>query len=383
MRGFQMSPHGRLFSVIPLAVGAVLVAGLMSSTAVRAAEVDQARIEASRKAAVAYLATTQSEDGSWTSSESPGITGLVTAALLQSGVKPDEPVASKALKFLSTFVKDDGGIYAATGNHGNYETSISLMAFQAANQDGRYNDLIAKARDFIKKIQWDDENGINSDDIKYGGAGYGRSMDRPDLSNTAFLLDALRAAKVADDDPAFKKALVFVSRCQNLESQNNTTPFASKVNDGGFYYTPAAGGSSPAGKEDNGGLRSYGSMTYTGLRSMIYAGVGPDDPRVKAAVQWVKKHYTLEENPGMGQGGLYYYYHTFAKALDALKSDKFVDGKGVEHNWRRELAEHLVSRQKENGSWVNSEKRWMEADPNLVTAYALLTFVYCSPPAAK
>ena len=58
-------------------------------------------------------------------------------------------------------------------------------------------------------------------------------------------------------------------------------------------------------------------MTYAGLKSMIYAGVGADDPRVKAALKWIQQHYDLSSNPGMGQAGLYYYYHTFAKALDA------------------------------------------------------------------
>ena len=91
----------------------------------------------------------------------------------------------------------------------------------------------------------------------------------------------------------------------------------AKNPDGGFYYTPAAGGESEAGKTPNGGLRSYASMTYAGLKSMIYAGVGPDDPRVKAAVKWFQMHYGLDDNPGMGGAGLYYYYHTFAKALDA------------------------------------------------------------------
>ena len=112
----------------------------------------------------------------------------------------------------------------------------------------------------------------------YGGAGYGRNK-RPDLSNTSFFLDALKAAGDGPDDEAVKKALIFVSRCQNLESEHNTLPFATKNPDGGFYYTPAGGGVSQAGNLPDGGLRSYGSMTYAGLKSMIYAGVGPDDPR--------------------------------------------------------------------------------------------------------
>jgi squalene-hopene/tetraprenyl-beta-curcumene cyclase len=180
-----------------------------------------------------------------------------------------------------------------------------------------------------------------------------------------------------------QKALVFVSRCQNLESEHNTTAFAAKNSDGGFYYTCAAGGSSMAGDLPNGGLRSYASMTYSGLKSMVYAGVKPDDPRIKAAVGWIRKNYDLKSNPGMGNAGLYYYYHVFAKTLDAIGGDLFEDASGRKHDWRRELAEELFCRQKADGAWVNENNRWMEDDPNLVTAYALLALSYCRPNRAK
>jgi squalene-hopene/tetraprenyl-beta-curcumene cyclase len=344
--------------------------------------VDAQALKGAKARAIEFLRTTQNEDGSWTSPTAPGVSGLVTTAILRSGVETSDPVAQKAMKHLSTFIQDDGGIYYLKSNHRNYETSICLLAFHAANTDGRHDQVIARARDFLKKLQWDDTEGIQPDHTNFGGAGYGKSQ-RPDLSNTAFLLDALKAAGVGKDDPAMKNALVFVSRCQNLESPHNTTPFASKVNDGGFYYTPAAGGNSQAGPTENGGLRSYASMTYAGLKSMIYAGLGPDDPRVAAAFKWIQKHYTLEENPGMGQQGLFYYYHTFAKALDAMRLSTVADAKGVEHDWRQELGSHLLSMQKENGSWVNETKRWMEGDPNLATAYILLTLTYCEAPTGK
>ncbi len=48
----------------------------------------------------------------------------------------------------------------------------------------------------------------------------------------------------------------------------------------------------------------------------------------------------------MGDAGLYYYYHTFAKALDAFGIDEIEDAKGVKHDWRRELTEELARRQK-------------------------------------
>jgi squalene-hopene/tetraprenyl-beta-curcumene cyclase len=257
------------------------------------------------------------------------------------------------------------------------------MAFQAANTNGEYTDIIKKADKFLRDLQWDEGENLKSSDTAYGGAGYGRNR-RPDLSNTQFLIEALKAAGAKEDDPALQKALVFVSRSQNLESEHNTTEFAAKINDGGFFYTPAAGGSSQAGAEPNGGLRSYGSMTYAGLKSMIYAGLTLKDPRAKAAFEWIRKFYTVKENPGMGQLGLYYYYHTFAKALAVMNLDYIEDAKGGKHDWRKELVEEIASKQLANGSWTNSAERWQEGDPNLVTAYALMTLAYCDPkPAAE
>jgi squalene-hopene/tetraprenyl-beta-curcumene cyclase len=330
---------------------------------------------------VAYLAEAQGSDGSYSSQAGPGVTAIVTTALLRSGRSPDDPLVAKSLKYLVEFVHEDGGIYAEGSRYQNYETSLGILCFNEANRDGRYDALLRKAEGFDKQIQWDGDEGHDESSPSYGGAGYG-SHSRPDLSNTSFLVEALHALGRDGNDEAMQKALVFVSRCQNLESEYNTTPFAAKVNDGGFYYTVAAGGSSQAGQTPDGGLRSYGSMTYAGLKSMIYCGVGPNDPRVTAATDWIEKHYTLAENPGMADAGLFYYFHTFGKALDAIGVDTLTDSAGTAHDWRRELAERLFDLQRENGSWVNANERWLEADPNLVTAYSLLALSYCQPKVA-
>jgi squalene-hopene/tetraprenyl-beta-curcumene cyclase len=332
-----------------------------------------------RQAAIAFLRTTQADDGHWSDYPGPAITGIVTKSLLDSGVAPGDPMIEKALAYLKQALQPDGGIYTKENKVSNYETSVALLAFAAANRDGQYDTLIANARDFLKKLQWDETEGLSVDDPRYGGGGYGKS-ERPDLSNTSFLLEALKAAGVKEDDESMKKVVIFLSRCQNLESEHNTTEFASKINDGGFYYTPAGGGNSQAGNDANGGLRSYASMTYAGLKSMIYAGVGSDDPRVKAAMEWLRKHYTLAENPGMGQKGLYYYFHTFAKALSVAKIDRMIDAKQVAHDWRKELGEHLIAKQRDNGAWINTDSGWLEGDPNLVTAYALMALKYCETP---
>jgi squalene-hopene/tetraprenyl-beta-curcumene cyclase len=172
-----------------------------------------------------------------------------------------------------------------------------------------------------------------------------------------------------------QNALVFVSRCQNLESQYNTTEFAAKINDGGFYYTPVPGRED----ETTGGLRSYGAMSYAGLKSMVFAGVSKDDERVKAVVKWIGKHYDLKTHPGQGEAGLFYYYATFAKALAALGEDFITDEAGTKHDWRKDLTLELARRQRDDGSWVNANAKFMEGDANLCTSFALLALADAAP----
>ena len=360
-----------------LALFALLPVG--SVPAGNAPDVDRKVLDTTVKRAVAFLETKgQSADGSYSGFSGPGVTALATTALLRSGRTADSPAVARGLKYLEQFVREDGGIYQEGTLYRNYETCLAILCFHAVNQDGRYDATLKRADAFVRDLQWDAGEKIDGSDFSYGGAGYG-SHKRPDLSNTAFFMDAMKTMNHGQDDPAVQRALVFISRCQNLESEHNTTPLSVKNPDGGFYYTPAAGGTSQAGTTETGGLRSYGSMTYAGLKSMIFAGVGPDDPRVKAAVGWIRKNYGLDTNPGIGSAGLYYYYHTFAKALDAMGLQEVEDEQGVKHDWRDELVAELARRQQADGSWTNENDRWLEGDANLVTAYALLALAYCRP----
>ncbi len=357
--------------------GAMLLSSRMSLGADKIGP-DPKVLKTTREKAINFLKTTQSEDGSWTSKTQPGITAMVCFGLECGGAKADDPTLQKGLKHLLGYLQKDGGIYHPETNHKNYETSLTVLALAGANADGKLTGTIKEAEKFLRLLQWDETEGVDKSHPTFGGAGYGKSQ-RPDLSNTTFLLDALKAAGVKSDDPAMQNALVFVSRCQNLESEFNTTEFPAKVNDGGFYYTPAAGGNSQAGKNPDGGLRSYASMTYAGLKSMLYAGLTKDDKRVKAALEWLRKFYSVDQNPGLEQQGLYYYYHTMAKTLSTLEVDLFEDSKGEKHDWRKEIVEALAKRQKENGGWVNAADRWMEGDPNLATAYGLMALKFCDP----
>ncbi len=337
---------------------------------------DPAALKAAVDKGYQALKARQNPDGSLAPKlGGPGVTALAAAALVRNGYPATDPVVAKALSYLEKSTRPDGGVYDK--GLANYTTCLAILAFKEANGGGKYDGVIKKATDFVRGLQ----NGeADPAALNYGGAGYdGKS--RPDLSNTQFFLEALTAAGAAPDDPAVKKALAFVSRSQNLPGEFNGQPFAKLANDddkGGFVYNPLDQSNVKSDKRTAaGGLRSEGGMTYAGLKSFLYAGVAKDDPRVKGAIKWIGRHYTLKENPGMGTTGLYYYYHTFAKAMDALGQDVFTDESGVKHPWRVELFDTLKAAQTETGGWANANGAYLENQPELATAFALLALSYC------
>ena len=298
----------------------------------------------------------------------PGITGLALTAFLHHPqnryAEADHPFIQKSIRVLLAMQQPDGGIYNVEMQPAlpNYNTSVSLMAL-SSTKNPEYDMAIAKAQGFIKGLQVTDES-----DVYFGGIGYGSRESVHDLSNMNIAIQALTESG-SDDPEVWDKAVKFLERCQN-RSETNDQDWAG--DDGGFIYAPD--GESKAGEH-----QSYASMTYAGLLSFIYAKVDRDDPRVEAAVDWITKHFTVEENYGMEQQGLFYNYHTMAKALKAYGEATIVDAKGVSHDWYRELAEKLIDEQTPDGFWVNENSRWMEQDPVLVTSYAVIALAAAYP----
>ena len=358
-----------------------------------AAEV-RAAVDPALRRGAAYLLGRQEADGSWM--HHPAVTALAATALLQMPPNADPAsaaAATKAIDFVKGCAKPDGSIWTpGEGQYPNYSTAISLIALVAADRPAD-RDIMRKARQFIlgpssQFVQ------VPEADPSFGGIGYGKS-GRPDLSNTQWALEALYVSRHLDrepysDDPAQPKqaelawgrALTFLTRCQNL-AETNTSGWVTSdpENQGGFIYFPGSveenlAPESKAGEVDVNGvkaLRSYGSMTYAGLKSMVYAHVTRDDPRVKAAMAWIQRHYTFTENPGIGAQGHYYYLNTCAKALSAYGDDLLTDANGTTHRWRDDLCRQVVAMQKADGFWVNEASgRWMESIPELSTCYAML-----------
>jgi len=384
----------RLRPVAALSSAALLMAVVATpASAIDDAHREQANAQIDK--GIAFLRSTQNGDGSWSPDYGPAITALCVRVMLDHPeIGPDDPTVAKGVAYILKHANADGSI--ARGDLlTNYNTAIAVAALTRIDTP-EVNDRVKRAVAYLKGLQWQegmtdpDGKKITKDHPFYGGTGYGGS-GRPDLSNMHMTMMAWEDAGVAADDPAVQRAMTFINRLQGVKENEYWAP-DTIIQDGGFIYstsinkdhigTPESKASPElmkaleTGKAEHAiGLRSYGSMTYAAFKSMVYANLAKDDPRVKAAWGWIGKNYTLEQNPGMPEShkyhGYFYYFMTFARALDAWGEDTIKTGDG-ERDWANDLTAKLGELQREDGSWVNEADRWNEGDANMVTAFAVI-----------
>ncbi|MGD9693369.1 MAG: prenyltransferase/squalene oxidase repeat-containing protein [Phycisphaerales bacterium] len=332
----------------------------------------------------------------------PAISAMAATGLVREGGATNEAAAERAAGYILTFRQADGGIYDRILP--SYNTSI-VLSFLAHVDTPESREAIKDAQDFLRSLQWSEASSLSSATPEistavdkshpfYGGIGYGRH-GRPDLSNLAFMLQGLHDTGVPGEDPAFQRALVFLARVQMVDSVNDM-PYADGTKQGGFIYATSVNkdqvgsGQTQVAEQiamveetlDDGTkvsrLRCYGSMTYAGFKSLIYADLARDDERVRAAYDWIRRFYTMDENPAMGTDGLYYYYVMASRALRAWGGDEIVTlneqgGSGATRDWANDLVDALAELQEPDGSFRSVDDRWMENNTLLITAYSLLS----------
>lgn len=381
----------------------ILVAVVFGMLAAPVSAIDDATRERGREAvarAIEYFRANQDPNGAWAHNPDgpnlPAITGLIVHGMLKHPrIDARDPQVSRAIDYILSMQQPDGGIYDTILP--NYNTSICLSALAEAHTPEAAQ-AIVRGRSLLLGLQYheDGEWGPEAPDFNepvspdhpyYGGVGYGRN-GRPDMSNISFFLQALHDTGVSADEPAVQRAMVFLSRTQMLD-QTNDMAYADGSSQGGFIYATVPDresidgrvGQSQAGEMEEtlsdgttaSRLRAYGSMTYAGFKSMIFADLDRDDPRVVAAERWIREHYTLDENPGLGDDGLFYYYLTMARALSAWGENELQPvSEGEPIDWRADLINTLADLQNEDGSFAVRSSRWMEDNEILITAYALL-----------
>ncbi len=355
------------------------------------------QVEAALAKGIAYLREHQQPDGAWSPKPGPAITAMVVQVLLDDpNTSLDDPALRRAVGYILSKRKPDGGIH--DGFLENYNTSICLSTLSRLRLIPVVPVAIVEAQNYLRQLQWSgqlDPQGkpIDEKHPYYGGAGYG-NHGRPDMSNTQIMIQGLHDSGLRCDDPAYQRALTFITRNQGTASNKE---FGDKiVPDGGFIYAtslnkdkvgePQSMAGSVVMEDGTSRLATYGSMTYAGFKSYLYAELDRNDPRVVDAFGWITRNYTLERNPGLRDDpatptderlqGYYYYLHTFARALHAWGQTQLTLADGSMRHWRADLVDRLIALQRTDGSWVNESDRWMEGDPVLVTCYALIALQY-------
>ncbi|MEM8834305.1 MAG: prenyltransferase/squalene oxidase repeat-containing protein [Planctomycetota bacterium] len=381
-------------------IAGVVVCAVLAAPAVAISPERRAEAREMADRAIEFLRAQQdAETGGWAvNPEGPDLPAI--SALVLNGMLPhprldhNDAHIARGIAYVLSFRKADGGIH--DGILSNYNTAISLSALSRVPTP-ETAELVAPGQDFLRSLQWSEESidhpetgRVDESHPFYGGVGYGR-RGRPDMSNLNLMLQGLHDTGVPADDPAFERAMVFLGRTQMLDSVNDMA-YADGSQQGGFIYatgpTGEAIGVGQSYAEESmteeiiNGERvlrhtAYGSVTYAGLKSMVYADLDRSDERVTSAYEWIRKNYRLDENPRAGQQGRYYYYLMFARAMDAWGDPMIVplDAGGNElpaRNWADDLVEALSELQNEDGSFRSVHPRWMEDNPVLITAYALI-----------
>ena len=329
-------------------------------------------IDAALGAGTKFLLASQSADGHWSDAQMPALTALPLWAL--TGAKAEgkdvDEARQKAAKFVLSTQRPDGGFYVPKPGRGgsglgNYNTSVCLASLFDSGLAPR--GALLSARTYIASSQ------LTGDDTMAGGFGYDKISRRryADLSNTSYALSAMAKTASLEEfreggkrvDLDWDKALAFV---ENLMKKEGPEAGGAAYND----RTPQGGTETNA--QGKVALRAYGATTYAAVLSMCSAKLDKGDPRVKQSVEWMEKNWSVDENPGMGNQGLYYFYDIMTRALDAAKIDKVGD-----HDWKKELSTKIIALQREDGSWANENNRFWESDPVLCTSFALLALELC------
>ncbi len=328
--------------------------------------------------AAQYLWSQQANDGGWPSHtygllrSGQSLTPFVLEALLQvpESVYP-LPVhkIDRAAEFIRQNTNSEGALGMtdpSVPDYPNYATALAVNALARAKRSG-WEQQIAPMAACLRRQQFSEQNGWKPTDAPYGAWGMGGIEHPPpnpghvDLSMTRYVLEALRAAGVPSEDPAFARARIFVERCQNYDPKHPDDA------DGGFFFSTTEFDTNKAG-HDGQHFRSYGTTTADGILALLAIGRPLDDARVRAAQRWLVTHHHDMAVPGfLGEayqrwpkGLAFYYAAASTQAFQALHVPV-----------SPAVADALKRSQHPDGSWANPENLVKEDDPLIATAFAV------------
>lgn len=313
-------------------------------------------VEKVRKAidqGVKYLKQKQSKQGTWEgvilnflADMDGGSTALVTLAMLNCGLKPEDPAVAPALKYLENLEPKK-----------TYVVGLQNMVFAETRQK-KYLPRIQK------NVEWLIDNAIGF----RGGNGRLEGWSYPnntvaDNSNTQYALLGLYAAKVAGaqiDDKVWKAIQEFYTRTQ-LKPTPSTGFWRYHNTD--FDRAPSF------------------TMTVAGVCGLIIAGMGLDQSEqaldlksgvaancggysenspVARGMNWIGANFSFE------QGKSIFYNIYGLERLGRLSGQRFIGS----HDWYREGCEYLIRIQQPDGAIKKGSG--IDGSEVLSTAFSLL-----------
>lgn len=296
----------------------------------------------------------------------------------------------------------------ADGSIRDEDTAVGLRAYASALlltalvelRAEAFPDAIERLRSMLLRSQLRDANGYPTFDWHHGSWNYyeGGTLDttRADMSLHSFVVEALAATGLAPDHAAMRRARRFVERSQNLIPEGLDHLFGARARhpaarDGGLAFSPrdSKAGFIEIPLADSGEdriLRSYGSATADGLRTLLRTGDHPDAPRARAAHGWLTSQPSLLVNGGFpddqpipwSRGIHFYYLHSLTDAL-SLWTAALPEDQGRAPAWAHSLANALLAAQRTDGSFASSEPLMGEDNPTVATSLALLSLSRLMP----
>lgn len=339
-------------------------------------------LDLARERAAKYLISQHQGDGLFgraQAAEMPGVTAIVIRALANhsDSYRPAKNDAiKKGAEYLLKCQDKTGAIYLKEFGIENLNTCVALSALKLLD-DPAYADAARRAQEYVLSCQ--SVTLIGTEPDRHGAFSEGKEANF-NLMSTSMSLEALHEAGLDPSSPVWKNAAAFVRRCQDHTELNTARSMQGGESTGAFVYYP--------GFSEHGTTRTragrnaptpYGSMTYEALKSLVYCGTDSNDPAIQAAMKWMLQTYSPAENPGAVRNQAYFYYAlSFAKAFSAMKKKEVVLTDGRTVFWAKDLSLHLMSLQRADGSFLNTEPRWMEDSPVVCTAFALEALTLCA-----
>jgi prenyltransferase beta subunit len=346
-----------------------------------------------------WLLSQQAADGGWHSKtygqlkDGAAITALILDVLSRLPT-PQETRQNKAIErgfaFLAPGLSKSKTVASPDGSL-DFPTYAAALWLSATNRLWRLHDK--QVTDYLVGAQVLESRGFENSSPSYGGwdllgGGDARGITTgTNISITRYVLEALtiqhdhnqKGGLSREAADALKKPIgigrAYVQRCQQ--------------SDGGFAFTcePASLNNKAAYSDTElKQARSYGTATCDGILALIAClktesaprndfDQAPtiDDASVTKAIAWLAKRPGLEVVPGFeglppeagwDRGLRFYYYAALSRVLPLFPL--------ADRDARRDaLQKHIVSLQKDDGSWVNESDRMRENDPLIATALAV------------